>query len=169
MPIEVRPESTADADAVRAVNAAAFPTEAEAQLVDKLRAAADPIVSLVAIDAGNVVGHILFSPVELASAGDRLVMGLAPMAVHPDRQRSGIGSALVERGLAECRRLGAAAVVVLGHATYYPRFGFAPASAFGVRSQYDVPDEAFMLLELDPGALDRERCTARYHEVFDTL
>ena len=169
MIVEIRPETGADVDDIHAVNAAAFPTDAEAQLVDRLRIAAEPVVSLVADDAGDVVGHVMFTPVELAAARGGLVMGLAPMAVRPDRQRSGIGSALVERGLAACRELGAVAVVVLGHAAYYPRFGFAPASAAGVRSEYDVPDDVFMLLELQPDALSGEECVARYHAAFATL
>jgi putative acetyltransferase len=162
----VRPEQPADTDAVRQVNRAAFETSTEAALVDIPRENARPLVSLVAEDAGAIVGHILFSPVTLSSGIDARVMGLAPMAVLPARQRQGIGSALVTAGLDECRRLGITAVVVLGHPEYYPRFGFRPASGFGLRSEYDVPDEVFMALELPPGGLEGTAGTVRYHPAF---
>ena len=168
MPILIRNETPEDVDNVRAVNRSAFPTDAEARLVDALRKSAEPLVSLVAVDGDELVGHILFSPASLESSGGRLVMGLAPMAVQPDRQRQGIGSALVERGIEACRKLGAVAIVVLGFATYYPRFGFTPASRYGVHSEYDVPDDVFMLLELGPGAVSPGGI-ARYHEAFGNL
>ena len=93
-------------------------------------------------------------------------MGLAPMAVAPDRQRSGVGSALVRAGLEACRERGASAVVVLGHAEYYTRFGFAPASRFGIASEYDVPDDVFLIVELEPGRLASASGTIRYHAAF---
>ena len=96
-------------------------------------------------------------------------MGLAPMAVLPGRQRQGIGSELVRAGLDECRRLGFGAIVVLGHAEYYPRFGFVPASKFGLKSEYDVPDDVFMALELIPGALRGRAGTIRYHPTFAAM
>ena len=165
MSIEIREERPDDRDAVFALNAAAFPTDDEAKLVDRLRADAEPLISLVATDGEQIVGHILFSPVSLDD--DTSVMGLAPMAVEPGRQRQGIGSALVTAGLERCSAIGIGVVIVLGHPEYYPRFGFAPASTFGVRSEYDVPDEVFMLLELTPGAAAAG--TARYHVAFNEL
>lgn len=125
-------------------------------------------MSLVAAEGETLVGHIAFSPVTFtfADGDDVLMMGLAPMAVDPPRQRHGIGSALVRAGLDECRRLGAIAVVVLGHPEYYPRFGFRPASRFGVKSEYQVPDDVFMALELRARALDGRTGTVRYHPVF---
>jgi putative acetyltransferase len=96
-------------------------------------------------------------------------MGLAPMAVLPARQRQGIGSALVRDGLGRCRELGYEAVVVLGHPGYYPRFGFVPASRFGIGCEYDVPAEVFMALELVPGALRGKPGTIRYHPAFAEL
>ena len=167
--MEIREERASDRDAVREVNLAAFEENPEANLVDRLREEADPLVSLVAEDGGEVVGHILFSPMTGAGTEATRVMGLAPMAVIPPRQREGIGSALVRRGLEACRSLGAQAVVVLGHAAYYPKFGFVPASRFGLRSEYDVPDDVFMALELEPGALDAASGTIRYHEAFASL
>jgi putative acetyltransferase len=162
----IRPERPQDIPGIRDVNLKAFDTPLEANLVDGLRVQADPIVSLVAIDGDVVVGHILFAPVTLQSDPNVRIMGLAPMAVSPDRQRHGIGSALVREGLDMCERLGAVAVVVLGHRDYYPRFGFVPASKFGLRSEYDVPDDAFMALEVTPGALRNATGTVRYHALF---
>jgi putative acetyltransferase len=164
--MHVRPEQPADILSIRAVNLTAFDTSTEADLVDALREQAEPIVSLVAEDGEAVVGHILFSPVTLLTHPDLKVMGLAPMAVAPARQRQGIGSALVHEGLERCRRLGFGAVIVLGHAEYYPRFGFTPASRFGVTCEYDVPDEVFMVLELDRGILQGKSGTIRYHPAF---
>ena len=164
--MEIRPERTADIAAVRAVNLAAFEGSTEADLVDVLRRQADPIVSLVADEHGRIVGHILFTPVTLLAHPEMKIMGLAPMAVVPAEQRRGIGSALVRAGLERCRELGFDAVIVLGHAEYYPRFGFVPASRFGIRSEYDVPDEAFMALELTPGIMAGKSGMIRYHDAF---
>jgi putative acetyltransferase len=162
----VRPEQLADAPAIRAVNEAAFGSSAEADIVDALRNRQDRLVSLVAESEGRVLGHILFSSVSL-SGNDRVsLMGLGPMSVLPARQRQGVGSALVRKGLEQCRKLGAEAVVVLGHPEYYPRFGFVPASRFGIRCEYDVPDDVFMALELQPGSLQDVAGTVRYDDAF---
>lgn len=160
----LRPETAADRDAVHALNAAAFGQPDEAELVDRLREQATPYLALVAEEAGEIVGHIAFTPVTVDGATD--VLGLAPMAVRPDRQRDGIGSELVRAGLAACAEAGAAAVVVLGHPAYYPRFGFAPAHTFGLRDSYGAPPEAFMALELTPGALAEATGTVHYHDAF---
>ena len=162
----IRPERSEDIGGIRAVNRAAFETATEADLVDALREQADPVVSLVAEEAGSIAGHIMFSPVTLSGGGRTPLMGLAPMAVRPDAQRRGIGSALVRAGLDRCRHLGCGAVVVVGHPEYYPRFGFVPASRFGISCEYDVPDEVFMLLELEPGVLGGQSGTVRYHPAF---
>jgi putative acetyltransferase len=91
------------------------------------------------------------------------------MAVMPEHQRKGIGSALVRAGLEHCKRLGFVAVVVLGHAEYYPRFGFSPAARFGIRSEYDVPDDVFMAVELQPAALSGKTGTVKYHAAFASV
>lgn len=166
--MEIRPEQPEDVPAVHQVNSAAFGRDAEARLVDLLWDAGAVVASLVAVEEGEVVGHILFSPVNLDGC-DRSIAGLAPMAVLPGRQREGIGSALVERGLAACRDAGIDAVVVLGHPEYYPRFGFVPASRFGLGCEYPVPDEVFMALELTPGALQDCRGTVRYRPEFSQV
>ena len=165
----VRPETENDWNAVRAVNASAFETQAEANLVDNLRNQAAPVVSLVAVDEEDIVGHIMFSPVSLAGCADINMMGLAPMAVTPEHQGKGIGSALVKEGLERCRQLGMVAVAVLGHAEYYPRFGFEPSSRFDITSEYDVPEDVFMLLELRPYALTEKAGTVKYHAAFNNI
>jgi putative acetyltransferase len=162
----IRPERAADLDAIATVNRAAFETSAEANLVDALREQAEGIVSLVAEEHGAIVGHILFSPVTLSGHNDVKMMGLAPMAVLPAMQRRRIGSALVRAGLERCKELGYVAVVVLGHPDYYPRFGFVPASRFGIGCEYDVPDEVFLASELEPGSLRGKSGTVRYHRAF---
>lgn len=167
--MQIRAETESDQDAVRELNVAAFEGAAEANLVDGLRKNASPIVSLVAEDNGEVVGHILFSPVSHSDDADLKLMGLAPMAVSPDRQRSGIGSELIKAGLERCSAMGVAAVVVLGHPNYYPRFGFVPSSSVGIASEYDVPEEVFMVLEIEQGALRSKPGRVHYHREFSKL
>ena len=162
----IRPEEASDVEWIREVNVRAFETRAEADLVDTLRTDARPLISLVAQQDGEIVGHIMFSPVSLSGHADLRVMGLAPMAVLPSRQRQGVGTALVREGIQRCRANGADAVVVLGYADYYPRFGFLPASRWGIRSEYDVPDDVFMALELKDGCLTGRSGTIRYHRAF---
>ncbi len=162
----IRVEEEADQSGVFAVNESAFESRAEANLVDTLRELAQPVVSLVAVENGEVVGHIMFSPVVLSEDPDLKLMGLAPMAVVPEFQHHGIGSALVREGLEKCRQLGCAAVVVLGHPDYYPRFGFLPSSRFDIDSEYEVPEEVFMLIELQPGALSGKNGRVKYHSAF---
>jgi putative acetyltransferase len=165
----IRTEEETDSAAVRAVNEAAFERAAEADLVDALRAQAQPVVSLVAEEGGAVVGHIMFSPVSLPNHPSLKIMGLAPMAVAPEHQRKGIGSALVRAGLERCKELGFGAVVVLGHPEYYPRFGFAPSASHGLGCEYPVPEEAFMVLELQIGYLRGASGKVKYHAAFSNL
>jgi len=148
------------------VNRIAFGGPQEAELVDALRAAGKAVISLVAVDGEEVIGHILFSPVSIGDATAVRALGLAPMSVLPQHQNAGIGSSLVRAGLEECSKLGYECVVVLGHATYYPRFGFIPASRFGLRSEYAVPDEVFMATELREGALKECAGLVRYASEF---
>lgn len=167
--MKIRAEEPRDHEAVRAVNLAAFDTPAEAGLVDALRRQALPIISLVAQLGDRIVGHILFSPVVLTGHPDLQMMGLAPMAVLPQFQRQGVGSLLVEEGLVRCRQLEICAVAVLGHPLYYPRFGFIPSTRFGIVSEYEVPEEVFMILELEPGVLAERGGTIQYHSTFGDI
>ena len=114
-------------------------------------------------------GTSCFQRFWLAERDDLSIMGLGPMAVAPDYQRKGIGSALVRAGLTSCKQLGCQAVVVLGHAEYYPRFGFAPAVRYAIRCEYDVPDDVFMIIELEPGALRGASGVVRYDEAFSDI
>jgi putative acetyltransferase len=164
----IRSEQEKDRTAVHAVNVSAFDTPLEANLVDALRARADPIVSLVAEDNGAILGHIMFSPVALSGHPALRIMGLAPMAVAPVHQRKGIGSALVRAGLEQCKQLGFGAVVVLGHPAYYPRFGFTSSTRFGIGCEYDVPEDVFMAVELHAGFLRGASGTIKYDAVFST-
>jgi putative acetyltransferase len=164
--MRIRPETEADRAAIRAVYEAAFETPAEADLVEALHGKGLSLVSLVAEVDGRVVGHILFSPVSLNEHAHLNLMGLGPMAVAPDRQRGGIGSALVRAGLAHCTDLGCRAVVVVGHPEYYPRFGFAPADRYALRCEYDVPKDVFMVTELETGALTGASGLVRYDDAF---
>ena len=165
----IRDEEQKDRVAVHAVNASAFETPAEADLVDALRGQAHPVVSLVAVEGGTIVGHIMFSPVSLSGHPGLKIMGLAPMAVASEYQRKGIGSALVRAGLERCKLLGFGAVVILGHAGYYPRFGFSPPTRFGIKCEYEVPEEVFMVFELLPGYLRDASGTIEYHAAFSSL
>ena len=165
--ITIRTERADDISAVHRVNEIAFGRSDEAALVDGLRAVSDPQISLVAVVNVQVVGHIFFSPVSIESEDiTSSALGLAPMAVLPEYQRQGIGSKLVLEGLKECQRIGYNVIVVLGHPQYYPRFGFAPARRSGLYSEYDVPDEVFMVVELKPEALRGLRGLVRYHPEF---
>jgi len=165
--VDVRPERPGDEPAIRRLNDEAFGQPDESRIIDAVRAAGDAVISLVAVEGATVVGHILFTPVSVDSQGSApRVVGLAPMAVAPAVQRRGIGSKLVEAGLQECRRLGYHAVVVLGHPDFYPRFGFRPGRTFGLRSEFDVPDEVFMVAELMPGALAGMGGLVRYLPAF---
>ena len=164
----IRAETPNDVAAIRLVNRPAFGREDEGALVDTLREAGAVICSLVAEAAGQVVGHVLYSPATLDDDG-RLtsVAALGPVAVLPDQQRRGIGDALIRAGLDVCREQGYGLVIVLGHSTYYPRFGFRPSRPLGIRWEHDAPEAAFMVMELRPGALAGARGVVRYRPEFD--
>lgn len=169
MRIDIRPERPGDHPDVFAVNAAAFDTAAEAELIEAVRSDAEPLISLVAIASGRVVGHILFSPVTVEAEGveQRLAMGLGPMAVAPEHQRSGVGSRLVRAGLEACRAIGEDVIFVLGHADYYPRFGFESARPRGLWYRDEAFDPHFFVAGLRPGALDGWSGQIHYHPEFE--
>lgn len=165
--LDIRPETADDREAVRRIHEAAFATPAEADLVEALResGASVPELCLVAAEGAEVVGHICFSRARLGADGPE-ILALAPMAVEPGRQRRGIGSELVREALDRAEATEYPLVVVLGHPDYYPRFGFDPASAYGVACPYDgVPPEAWMAYTL-PAYRPGTRGTVAYAEAF---
>ena len=168
--IMVGPERPRDFDPVARLHRTAFDSDLEPRLVDEIRHSPGFIgeLSLVATAADSVIGHALFSPIIIETAkGDVPALALAPVAVLPEFQRLGIGSLLIRRGLEESRRLGHTIVVVLGHPAYYPRFGFVVARTKGISAPFPVvPEEAFMVMELVPGALDGVLGTVRYPLAF---
>lgn len=172
MPV-IRPESPADAAAIYTVNKQAFDgREAEPRLVDSIRETEGyiPELSLVAEQNDRITGHILFSRIQIQSENVQLPgLALAPMAVLPEYQGQGTGSALVKRGLEECKRLAHAWIIVLGHPAYYTRFGFAPELAKSLECPFGDCGNAWMALELIPGALKGVRGIVIYPPAFDNL
>lgn len=160
-PVAIRPEAAADQAAIHAVVEAAFAQPDEADLVDRLRPTGAVLLSLVAEIESAIAGHILFTRMHV---GEFPAVALAPVAVAPARQRQGIGDALIRRGLDILRAAGERIVVVVGHAEYYPRFGFSTALAARIESPF--PRDVFMALELVPGALDGVGGEVRYAAPF---
>jgi putative acetyltransferase len=166
MTITVRDERPEDIAAIREVNDAAFDQPLEGRIVDALRTHGAVRLSLVALVDDRIVGHIMFSPVTGGDAAAGPGLGLGPMAVTPAFQRRGVGVALVRAALERLRDAGCPFVVVLGHDSYYPRFGFVPASRHGIRCEWDVPDEAFMVHVFDPAAMQRISGVVHYRPEF---
>jgi putative acetyltransferase len=168
--VTVRHEMSDDFPAVREVNTSAFGGRGEADLIDRLRDRGAVTLSLVAVRDGTVVGHAFFTPVDVVGAEVRAsAVALGPMAVSPECQLQGIGSRLVHHALDELQGAGHGLLVVLGHPQYYPRFGFVPAVRLGLRCEFDAPDEAFMVLELRPGAWPGGSGTVRYQPEFHAI
>lgn len=169
--VTVRPETVADYPAVRDVVNQAFANddEGEADLIEALRAEPShtPEVSLVAVLDGTIVGHIIFSEARIETdAGVIAAKALGPLAVHPDVQQRGVGSQLVKEGLEACRRLGYRVSVVIGHSSYYPRFGFTRGRPLGIEMVLGRREESRMVMALEPGALDGVRGTVYFSPVF---
>lgn len=167
--VQIQLEKPNNIPAIHDLLLQSFPTDSEAFLVDRLRKNASPYLSLVAEQDHQLIGHLFFSPAHLPKHPSIKVMGLAPLAVEDEFQDLGIGTALVKAGLAMCRDQGIQAVVVLGHASYYPRFGFAPAVNFGMFCKYPVPSETFMVIELVKNALPKNPGMIHYHPEFDKM
>jgi putative acetyltransferase len=164
--VNSRLERPQDAVAVTAVNDQAFGSPLEGRIVESLRAEPGSI-SLVATNNDVVVGHILFTAVGIEPAVGFRVAGLGPMSVLPEHQRAGIGSQLIRAGLEACRQHGYSAVVVVGHPEYYPRFGFEPAHTRGLTlPDFDVPQDVFMVVELEAGVRERLKGAVRYRSEF---
>ncbi|MBX9448917.1 MAG: N-acetyltransferase [Taibaiella sp.] len=171
--MNIRQERKADIKDIYEINTLAFGSEKEAKLVDLLRAskAFVPQLSLVAALQDKIVGHILFSKINITDHhhNEQESLALAPMAVRPEFQRRGIGAELIRNGLHHARVSGFTSVIVLGHELYYPKFGFTPAERWNISPPYDVPARFFMALELVPDGLTGVRGLVRYPEAFDTL
>jgi putative acetyltransferase len=162
--VTIRREDVDDAEQVRVVNTRAFGRTVEADVVDTLRGSCPEGVSLVAVCEGQIVGHILFTPAVVESGGQVVHgMALAPLAVLPEFQRQGVGSELIQAGVAQMKAAGHPFIHVVGHPGYYPRFGFVRASRYGIVCEFaGVPDEASMFLILDDIAMEGKAGVARY-------
>ncbi len=165
--IEIREERPDDIAAVRELNRRAFGQDQEGNIVDALMANGAALLSLVATLNDRVVGHIMYSPVSIDGKGRGAALG--PMAVIPERQRQGIGSKLIEAGNQKLKDAGCPFIIVVGHADYYPRFGFRPASEHGIKCEWDVPDDVFMLLVLDQAKMEGVSGLAKYRHEFSSI
>jgi putative acetyltransferase len=156
---------TEEWSAIHSINEEAFGRPDEADLVDRLRREGVVLASVVAELEKRIVGHVLFSRMSIETDGGSIpAAALAPMAVLPEHQRQGIGGRLIGHGLDLLRQGGERIAIVLGHPGYYPRFGFSSAKARSLESPF--PPEAFMAMELSPGALDGIRGKVRYPAAF---
>jgi putative acetyltransferase len=164
--IEIRKEHSGDIPAIRDVNRRAFEQDQEANIVDALRSNGAVSLSLVATLNNRVVGHIMYSPAEF---GHVVGAGLGPMAVLPEYQRQGVGSKLIEAGNGQLKGTGCPFIVVIGHADYYPKFGFKPARPLGMTCEWDMPDNVFLLLVLDPGKMQGVSGPVKYRHEFSTV
>lgn len=164
--LRIRPERSGDEAGVRAVQLAAFaPSTGEARLVELLRSseAHVPQLCLVALEADTIIGHVAFSLATLG--GEQPVLALAPLAVAPGRQGRGVGTALTQAAIERARGLAYPLIIVLGHAAYYPRFGFEPAAALGITAPFEVPSDAWMACRL-PAYTPEARGKVRYADAF---
>ncbi len=164
----VRPAHKEDFSKIYTVNELAFKQHDEAQLVERLRKSQEYIMELefVAIKDHQIVGHILYTTVQIGHHVCRAV-ALAPMSVLPTFQNQGIGASIIRHTLQEVNRLGYSSVIVLGHPNYYPRFGFRPASNWGIQFHQDVPDDVFMALSFDTNGLNGISGIVKYSDAFD--
>jgi putative acetyltransferase len=173
MQVCIRSEKAEDYQAIAEVIERAFGQRNEAELVNKLRKKEEfiPELALVAVSAGRIVGHLLLYPVELVGEESlRRSLSLAPLSVHPDFQREGIGGQLIAAGLMRAKELGFESVIAVGYPAYYARFGFQRASGWGLRLPFDAPDEAFIALELKEEGLKDVRGVVRFPpEYLDSL
>ncbi|WP_317950068.1 GNAT family N-acetyltransferase [Rossellomorea marisflavi] len=174
MKMDIRIETPEDYNQTEAMIRLAFKDEllsdqTEHELVRRIRnsGAFVPELSLVAwSEQDGVIGHTLLSKVAIVHEAEVLSLALAPVSVRPDHQNRGIGRRMINSALERAADLGFGSVIVLGHPEYYPRFGFVPASRWGIKAPFDVPDDALMALELIPGALNRAAGVVRYPEAF---
>lgn len=164
--IEIREEHSGDIATIRDLNKQAFGQDQEGNIVDALRSNGAVLLSLVATLDGQVVGHIMYSPLSVSEANGA---ALGPLAVLPEHQRQGIGSKLVEAGNRRLEESGCPFIIVVGHAHFYPRFGFTPASGYGITCEWEVPDDVFMVLALGRAKMVGISGFARYRPEFSTV
>ncbi len=169
----IRQENAEDFKEVYEINTLAFGQENEARLVDLLRNsnAFVPELSLVAEIDNVLIGHILFSKIQIVDKDNTGFesLALAPMAVRPGFQHNGVGGQLIRSGIDRARALGYKSIIVLGHEHYYPRFGFTPAGKWNIKAPFDVPADVFMALELLPNGLAGTSGTVKYPKEFDNV
>jgi putative acetyltransferase len=162
---EIREERPGDIASIHAVNTRAFGRDREAKIVDALRSNNAVSLSLVAIRDHKLIGHIMYSPVTVGGATGA---GLAPLAVLPEHQRRGIGSELVRAGNQRLEAEGCRFIVVIGHPSFYPRFGFKPAGMYDISCHWNIPDDAFMVAMLSEPRADLKGI-AQYRQEFSTV
>ncbi|MCC7332635.1 MAG: N-acetyltransferase [Flavobacteriales bacterium] len=172
--LTVRQETPNDFNEVFEINQIAFGQDNEARLVDALRRNPTvfiPELSLVATDNNKIVGHILLTKIIIKDDNGNLIesLGLAPMAVRPEFQKSGIGGQLIKQGLKVAKDLGFTSVIVLGHEHYYPKFGFEPADKWNIKAPFDIPSDVFMAIELVKDGLKNISGTVIYPKEFETV
>ncbi len=172
--LTIRQETSEDFKEIYEVNQIAFGQENEAKLVDALRRNSTvfmPELSLVATDNNKIIGHILFTKIKIKDDNGNLneSLGLAPMAVRPEFQKSGIGGELIKQGLKVAKESGFKSVIVLGHEHYYPKFGFEPADKWNIKAPFDVPSNVFMAIELVTDGLKNISGTVIYPKEFETV
>ncbi|MCP6760595.1 MAG: N-acetyltransferase [Fischerella sp. CENA71] len=170
--LNIIPETYKEILTIRQLITQAFGQVKVAELVDIIRESENfiPELSLIAVENGEVLGHILFSQIIIETPNQTIPsLALAPLAVKPSHQCQGIGSRLVETGLSKCREFDYPVVIVVGEPAYYQRFGFQTAGQFGLRSSLSFPDEVFMVLELKPAALKNIAGTVRYPAYFQDV
>ncbi|MHC4574734.1 MAG: GNAT family N-acetyltransferase [Planctomycetota bacterium] len=168
--IEYRPEKAGDETGIRLVHEQAFGRPNEANLVDALRNRGALLLSMVALRGSHIVGHVSFSEVAIGTTASTFgAVGLGPIAVLPSHQRRGIGSQLVRLGLDRCRQAEHQMVVVVGEPRFYSQFAFVAARTRGIRCEFDVPDDAFMVLEIDEKAWTGRNGIAKYQDEFRHL
>ncbi|MFC3745587.1 GNAT family N-acetyltransferase [Paenibacillus sp. GCM10012306] len=173
--MQIKTETVQDYRQVYDLNVVAFENrEDEARLVERIRSSEGsiPELSIVAIqdegESANVIGHVLFSKASVIDRDiEHPVIVLAPVAVHPDSQRQGVGQALIREGLRRCQALDYGLVLLIGHPSYYPKLGFKPARPYGLElKQFEVPDDVFMVHECIEGRLAAVKGELRYPAVF---
>ncbi len=166
--MKIRREQKSDYKKVYEITKQAFQQENESKLIEKIRVGEGfvPELSLVAELDGEIVGHILFSKIKIIGEDEYESLALAPMAVVPKLQKQGIGSELVNTGLEIAKKLGFESVIVVGHEDYYPIFGFEKASKWGIKCPFEVPDEAFMAIELVENSLKGRGGTVQFPKEF---